>query len=93
MSIIWSAEARHDVDQLADFASAYDPVRADAIERELSEAPKRLLPFPRRGPRLIEFEPREVREYRVGGYVLRYELIGSDIIVLRFFHPRESRFW
>jgi hypothetical protein len=40
----------------------------------------------------MEFEPREVREHRVGAYVLRYELRGSDIVVLRFFHPREDRF-
>jgi plasmid stabilization system protein ParE len=89
---MWSSEARDDVDRLADFVAAYDPVRAGEIEQELSEAPKRLLQFRRRGPRLSEFDPREVREYRIGGYLLRYELVGSDIVVLRFFHPREDRF-
>lgn len=92
MSIRWSKEARDDVDRLADFVAAYDPVLASAIEQELSNAPKRLLQFPRRGPRLSEFDPREVREYRVGGYLLRYELNGADIMVLRFFHAREDRF-
>jgi plasmid stabilization system protein ParE len=92
VSIRWSVGARDDVDRLADFVAAYDPVRADEIERELSEAPRRLLQFPRRGPRLSEFDPREVREYRVGGYLLRYELRDADILVLRFFHAREDRF-
>ena len=91
MSIIWSLEALHDVDRLGDFVATYDPVRANEIERELSEAPKRLPPFPRRGPRLSEFEPLEVREHRIGRYVLRYQLIAADIVVLRCFHARENR--
>lgn len=92
MTIRWSHEARDDVDRLADFVTAYDPVLATKIEQELEEAPKKLLAFPRRGPRLSEFDPLEVREFRVGGYLLRYQLIESDIVVLRFFHSRENRF-
>lgn len=92
MSIRWSREAREDVDRLADFVAPYDPARADQIERELSQAPKSLTMFPRRGPRLDVFDPREIREYRVGSYVLRYELTNADIVVLRFFHAREDRY-
>lgn len=92
MTIRWSVEARDDVDRLADFAAAYDASRAGEIERELSQSPKALLQFPRRGPRLSEFDPREVREFRSGAYLLRYELAGKDIVVLRFFHAKEDRF-
>ena len=92
MTIRWSSEARDDVDRLADFVAAYDQALAGEIELELNQAPKMLLDFPRRGSRLSEFDPREVREFRVRGYLLRYELSGSDIFVLRFFHPREDRF-
>lgn len=92
MRIKWSPEARDDVDRLADFVAAYDPERADEIERELGGAPRRLLKFPRLGPRLSEFDPREVREYRLDMYLLRYQLDGTDIVVLRFFHARENRF-
>jgi plasmid stabilization system protein ParE len=92
MTTRWSAEARDDVDRLADFIAAHDPVRASDIELELSQAPKSLLQFPRRGPRLSEFDSREVREYRVGSCLLRYELAGGDIIVLRCFHAKEDRF-
>jgi plasmid stabilization system protein ParE len=92
VSILWSADARNDVDRLADFVAAHDPIRAGEIELELQEAPKRLREFPRRGPRLSEFDPREVREFRIGKYVLRYELAGTDIVVLRLFHSRENRF-
>jgi plasmid stabilization system protein ParE len=91
VSIRWSAEARDDVDRLADFVAANDRIRADELEQELSHAPKRLLQFPRRGSRLSDFDPREVREYRVGTYLLRYGIAGTDIVVLRFFHARENR--
>lgn len=91
MTIRWSSEARDDVDRLADFIAAHDQTLAGEIEQELEQAPKRLLDFPRRGSRLSQYDPREVREFRVGGYLLRYELAGSDIFVLRFFHAREDR--
>lgn len=91
MTIRWSLEAREDVDRLADFVAAYDPRLANDVEHQLNQAPKRLLEFHRLGSRLSEFDPREVRELRVGRYLLRYELIGSEIRVLRFFHGREDR--
>jgi len=91
VTIRWSPEARDDVDRLVDFIAAYDPRLADDIEQQLSRAPKKLLHFPRRGPRLGEFAPREIREYHVENYVLRYELVGSDIVVMRLFHAREDR--
>jgi plasmid stabilization system protein ParE len=89
--IRWSSEARDDLDRLADFVAAYDPIRAGEIEQELIQAPKRLLQFRRRGSRLSQYDPQEVREYRVANYLLRYELRGEDIVVLRFFHARENR--
>lgn len=92
MNIKWSPEARADIDRLADFVAEHDSILADEIEQELSEAPKRLLHFRHRGTPLSGFEPREVREYRVGAYLLRYEVAGLDIVVLRFFHAREDRF-
>lgn len=91
MKIRWSYDARDDVDRLADFIAAYDPAHAAEVEQELSQAPKWLLQFPRRGPRLSEFDPREIREFRVGRYLLRYELAETDILVLRFFHAKENR--
>lgn len=91
MTIRWSVEARDDVDRLADFIAAHDPVLADEVELELEQAPKKLVDFPRRGSRLSEYGPREVREFRIGGYLLRYELVRHDIIALRFFHAREDR--
>lgn len=91
MSIRWSPEARGDLDRLVDFMFMHDAGLADDIERQLVQAPRRLLDFPRRGTRLSEFEPREIRELRIGRYLLRYELAGTEIRVLRLFHLREDR--
>ena len=91
MSIIWSSSAWADVDRLHAFLAERDPDVADAVFDRLAEAPATLLNFPRRGSRLSEFDPSEVRELRVGNYLLRYELTATDIFVLRFFHVREHR--
>lgn len=92
MRIVWSSSAWTDVDRLHAFLAEHDLDFADAIFDRLTNAPSALLDFPRRGPRLSEFDPREVREFRIGHYLLRYELAGSDLLVLRFFHAREDRF-
>jgi len=92
MSISWSASAWADVDRLHVFLAERDPDAADSVFDKLANAPSALLDFPRRGPRLSQFDPREVREFRVDNYLPRYELKGSDIHVLRFFHAREDRF-
>ena len=92
MNIRWSLQAFNDVDRLVDFIAAHDPAKADEVEAGLSEAPKKLLHFNRMGSRLSEFDPREVRELRFARYILRYELLGAEIRVLRVFHGREDRF-
>jgi plasmid stabilization system protein ParE len=91
MRISWSATARADLDRLHDFLVQYSLETADAAIDSLIDAPKALLDFPRRGPRVREFDPREVREFRAGMYVLRYELRRDEIHIVRLFHTRENR--
>lgn len=91
MTIFWTSAAWADVDRLHAFLVEEDVDSADALVDKLVQAPEKLLDFPRRGPRLSQYDPREVREFRVGRYVLRYELAGATILVLRFFHTREDR--
>jgi plasmid stabilization system protein ParE len=92
MRIVWSSAAWTDVDRLHAFLAEQDLDAADAVFDRLAKAPELLLEFARRGSRLSDFDPREVREFRVDNYLLRYELAGGDIFVLRFFHAREDRF-
>jgi plasmid stabilization system protein ParE len=92
MKIVWSSSAWADVERLYDFLAEYDLDAADAVFDRLANAPSALLNFPRRGPRLSEFDPRDVREFRIGNYLLRYEIPATEIVVLRFFHARENQF-
>ena len=92
MRIIWTSAAWSDVDRLHAFLADHDLDAADAVFDRLANAPAALQDFPRRGPRLSEFDPREIRELRVGSYLLRYDLIGADLLLLRFFHAKENRF-
>lgn len=91
MRIVWSASAWADIDRLHAFLAEHDHDAADAMFDRLAAAPAALLDFPSRGSRLSQYDPLEVREFRVGRYLLRYELVRTDIIVLRFFHAREDR--
>jgi len=63
MKIVWSSAASSDLDRLHAFLAEYDLDAADAVFDRLANAPPTLLDFPRRSPRLSEFDPREVREF------------------------------
>ena len=91
MRIIWSSAGWADVERLYLFLAEKDLDAADAVVDRLANAPDTLLDFPRLGPRLSQFDPREVRELRVGRHLMRYELAEDRIFVLRFFHRREDR--
>ena len=91
MKIVWSSTAWADIDRLHAFLVERDPDAADEIFDRLANAPSRLLEFPRRGSKLSRFDPKDVRELRIGKYILRYELVDTNIRVVRFFHVREER--
>ena len=92
MRIIWFADAWEDLDRLHAFISEHDLDAADAIFELLAKTPETLLYFPRRGSRLAQYAPREVREFRVANYVLRYEVGPTAVFILRIFHSKEDRF-
>ena len=92
MRIFWSLAAQTDLDRIHNFQARNDLDAAAAVLDALVDAPEALLDFPRRGSRLGEFDPREVREFRTRSYLVRYELGPRDLFVLRLFHVREDRF-
>ena len=91
MTIVWTSVAWADVSRLYAFLVQHDLDAADAVFDRLVEAPEALLDFPRRGRSIGNYSPREVREFSVGRYRMRYEVTASQIMVLRFFHGREDR--
>jgi plasmid stabilization system protein ParE len=90
--IRWTAAAKVDLARFHTFLAPYDEDAANALLDLLVEAPEALLSFPRRGVKLTEFEPRQIHEFHVGSYRLRYELVGDELRVVRVFHVREDRF-
>lgn len=91
MSLRWTRKARQDLERVYAFMAPLDPERALFIVGVLIKGAERLSELPRVGERLRRYTRREVRRVFVGDYELRYELRGSDIVVLRLWHTREDR--
>ncbi len=91
MALRWTGKARSDLVRLHEFLAPVNPSAAARAVRQLVAGVKRIPAHPRLGVRLPEFAPREVRRVLVGDYEIRYELMGSDVVVLRIFHTREDR--
>jgi plasmid stabilization system protein ParE len=91
MRVRWTAEARSDLVRLYAFLAPVNRQAAARAVQSLRAAPARLREYPRLGPRLDAFDPREVRRLFVGDYELRYEIHAGTIIVLNLWHAREDR--
>lgn len=91
MKIVWSGAAWADVGRIYAFLAELDLEAADQAFDKLTNAPTLLLDFPRRGSRVSSVESIEIREFRIGNYIIRYGLNRDKILVLRFFHGREDR--
>ena len=91
MKILWTSKASGDLARLYEFLKPVAPDAAARVIRGLVNAPDRLLAWPRIGERLDAYAPREVRRIIVGNYEMRYEVRGTEIVVLRVWHTRENR--
>ena len=91
MQIKWTSKSQSDLARLYEFLAPVNRPAAIQAVKALVAAPKMLVPHPRIGEKLEEFEPREVRRILVGKYEVRYELQGSCIYLLRIWHTREDR--
>lgn len=91
MKIAWTNRAASDLVRLHDHLATVAPRAAAKVVRQLSQAPDRLLDFPRIGEKLTAYDPREVRRVFVGDYELRYEIAEEKIFILRLWHYREYR--
>ena len=91
MAFRWTSKAHSDLVRLYEFLQPVNPTAAVRVVRQIVAGVKRIPAHPRLGLRLPEFAPREVRRVLVGEYGIRYELAGTDVLVLRIFHTREDR--
>lgn len=85
MRLKWSARARRDILELADYYSKIDPGLAERMERAVEASPLTLLDYPHSGPATIR---PGVRKWRVRGtpYMLYYRTPPEYVIILRVLH-------
>ena len=91
MELDWTPRALADLERLYHFLQPLNPQAAARAVQKLAAAPNRLLRYPRLGTRLGQFAPRDVRRILAGRYEIRYEILGSEILVLSLWHAREDR--
>jgi plasmid stabilization system protein ParE len=91
MKVRWTRWASADLTRLHDFLRPVAPEAAARVVLQLARAPDRLVEYPRLGPKIEAYEPREVRRLTVGDYELRYEIEAGTIIIVCLLHCRENR--
>lgn len=91
-NLIWTLSARDDVIRLREFIKPYNPEAARKAAENLKKAASLLIENPHIGKPL---EHREDRELIVPigrrGYVIRYRVVGDEIIILRIWHGLEEK--
>jgi plasmid stabilization system protein ParE len=91
VALRWTVAAYGDLKKIHEFLLPVNPAAAVRSVRAVVARVRRIPAQPRLGDRVRGFEPREVRRVLVQKYEIRYEVAGTDIIVLRIFHTREDR--
>ena len=91
MALRWARAAFADLQRIHEFLVPVNAVAAARVVRALAGRVRRIPAQPRLGEKLTGFGERDVRRVLVQRYEVRYEIVGSDIYVLRVFHTRESR--
>ena len=90
MKVRWTNRASRDVGRLSGFLAPVAPETAAKVAQALTRSPNRLIDFPRVGQRAEGHINKEVRKLTVGQYIMHYEILGEEIIVLRIWHSRED---
>ena len=90
--LVWSPAARHDLIRLREFIEPHNSHAARRSSEKIRKATKLILDNPAIGTRI---EGREDHEFFTvfgqGGYILRYQIIGQKIVILKIWHTREER--
>lgn len=91
MALRWARAAFADLQRIHEFLEPVNAVAAARVVRAVASRVRRIPAQPRLGEKLTGFGERDVRRVLVQQYEVRYEIIGSEIYVLRVFHTREDR--
>jgi plasmid stabilization system protein ParE len=91
VTLRWTLAAYADLRRIHEFLEPVNPTAAVRAVRLVVARVRRIPSQPRLGERLPGFADREVRRVLVRGYEIRYEVSGTNLVVLRVFHTREDR--
>ncbi len=89
MRLIFSKAALDDLVRLRAFIADHNPVAAQKVSKRIRNAINSLIDAPMIGR--VEDIPGEIRELIFGRYVVRYEVRGKVLYVLRIWHGKENR--
>lgn len=84
----WVASALEDMKSIALFISNWSPEKADEMLSEIEQRVASLSTFP------LRYKPGRVsgtREMVVGKYIVVYQVIEDEVIVLRVLHAAQNR--
>ena len=84
--VIYSREARNDLQRIYTYLASQYQDRADRITDDIVTAAERLANFPESGRLVPERGPLELREILVHSYRVIYELIGENAVIMRIQH-------
>ena len=88
MTVLWAPAALQDVERIYDYIASFNQPAAKRIASRLFEAGVDLARFSERG-RPAEDGTRELTI--VWPYVLVYEVLPSDVMILRIWHGAQDR--
>lgn len=92
LKLVWSPAARRDLIRLREFIEPHNPSAAKRSSEKIRKAAKLIRDNPAIGTRIEDREDREFfTPFGQGGYILRYQIIGQAIVILKIWHSRENR--
>lgn len=92
LTLVWSPAARRDLIRLREFIEPHNPNTARRSSEKIRKATRLILDNPAIGTRIEGREDCELfTPFGRYGYILRYIIIGQEIVILRIWHTREDR--
>lgn len=92
LKLVWSPAARRDLIRLREFIEPHNPRAAKRSSEKIRKTTKLILDYPAIGTRIENRGDREFyTPFGQGGYILRYQIIEQNIVILKIWHPREDR--
>jgi plasmid stabilization system protein ParE len=92
VKLSYTPEAIQDLERLRTFIAEHNPQAAKRISNKLRSSIQKLTEFPNMGvPVELAPNPKLLRDFMRGNYVVRYLALEDKIIILRVWQGRENR--